>query len=129
MRALREDVRRMLDGHQGMRWPKRVADIIHTRSDGICEGCNRRPATEMHHRQYASRGGKSTVQNGLHLCGMGNVQGAGCHGVAHSGEGHELGWSVNSWDDPALVAVLYRGVMSWLTPQGTVVPTGDEPNF
>ena len=110
-----------------MTWPKRVADLIRQRSDGVCEGCGQRAATEMHHRRLKSRGGQNAVENGLHLCGWGNH--TGCHGTAHSGEGHELGWSVNSWADPKLVPVLYRGVMSWLTDDGRVVDVGPEPNF
>jgi hypothetical protein len=58
---------------------------------------------------------------------MGNA--VGCHGVAHSAEGHELGWSCNSWQDPAHVPILYRGVMSWLTPDGSVVDVKPEPDF
>jgi hypothetical protein len=110
-----------------MRWPAKVANAIRERSGGVCEGCGNQPATEMHHRQFASRGGRSTVENGLHLCGWGNH--TGDHGVAHSAEGHELGWSVHSWDKPALVPVLYRGVMSWLTPDGRVVDVKPDPIF
>lgn len=112
-----------------MKWPKKVADAIEERSGGICEGCGKRPAADKHHRKYASRGGKSTLDNALHLCGFGNNQSAGCHGVAHTGEGGELGWSVNSWDDPALKPALYRGVMRWLTSDGRAVDVGPEPEF
>jgi hypothetical protein len=112
-----------------MRWPAKVTAAVQDRSGFVCEGCGQRPATNIHHRKYASRQGKSEVVNALHVCGMGNVLGAGCHGVAHSAEGHELGWSVHSWDDPALVPVLYRGVMSWLTPDGRVVDVKPDPIF
>ena len=110
-------------------FPPKVRRAIEERSGGVCEGCGRRPATEMHHRKYRSRGGKDTVENGYHLCGFGNNQTAGCHGTAHSGEGGELGWSVNSWGDPKLTPVLYRGVLRWLTDDGRAVDVGPEPNF
>ena len=97
------------------------------RSGGICEGCGLRPATEVHHRQYLSRGGKHDVGNLIHLCGMGN--GSGCHGIAHSSEGHELGWSVNSWSNPLHVPVLRRGVLVWLTNDGRNPDIGQEVPF
>lgn len=106
-----------------MKWPKRVAEAIEERSGGLCEGCGKRPATEKHHRKYASRGGESSVENALHLCGMGNH--TGCHGIAHSGEGAELGFSVHSWEEPSLVHVLYRGSLRWLTFDGGT--TTDRP--
>jgi len=34
-----------------------------------------------------------------------------------------------NWADPALTPVHYRGVMSWLTPQGGVVEAGLNPPF
>lgn len=108
-------------------FPPRVRKAIEERSGGVCEGCGHRPAVEMHHRKYRSRGGQHTVENALHLCGWGNH--TGCHGVAHSAEGHELGWSVHSWSDPAHVPVLYRGTLMWLTPDGRVVDVGPEPSF
>jgi len=90
-------------------WPKKIADAIEERSGGVCEGCRKRPATDKHHRKYKSRGGKDELINALHLCGGANgLPGgnhSGCHGIAHSKRGHELGWSVNSWDDPAEIPV------------------------
>lgn len=79
--------------------PTAVQATVRARSRGTCEGCGRRPATEMHHRKYRSRGGQHTASNLLHLCGWGNH--TGCHGIAHSTAGHDKGWSVHSWDDPA----------------------------
>ena len=101
--------------------------IVMERCGGICEGCGQKPATELHHRKYRSRGGGHEVSNLIYLCGWGNH--TGDHGVAHSAEGHELGWSVHSWDNPAHVPVLYRGVMSWLTPDGRVVDVKPDPIF
>ena len=106
-----------------MKWPNKIATTVRERSEGICEGCGKAPAVNMHHRKYVSRGGKSTVDNALHLCGVGNA--AGCHGVAHSGEGHELGWSVNSWGDPRLVPVVYRGRVVFLGVDGRLIEQGE----
>lgn len=105
-----------------MTWPARVRRIVAERSEGLCEGCHKRPATNIHHRKYKSRGGEDTVDNALALCGLGNIQTAGCHGVAHSGEGHELGWSCNTWETPADKPVLYRGRLVYLTPTGGLEP-------
>jgi hypothetical protein len=102
--------------------PPKTRRLVEERSGFLCEGCGVRQATNIHHRQYLSRGGTHDISNLIHLCGFGNNQTAGCHGVAHTGEGHELGWSVNSWADPAGVPVLWRGASSFLTPDGRVEP-------
>ncbi|MGW9587468.1 HNH endonuclease [Microbacterium sp. NPDC055455] len=107
--------------------PTKTRRLVEERSGFLCEGCGEREATELHHRKYRSRGGGHEVSNLIHLCGWGNH--TGCHGTAHSAEGHELGWSVNSWSDPALTPVLWRGGMAWLTPDGRVEPAGFEPSF
>lgn len=86
--------------------PAKVLRAVQERSGGVCEGCGRRPAMEMHHRQYRSRGGRHEVVNLLHLCGSGNH--TGCHGTAHTAMGAEAGWSVHSWATPAEVPVNYR---------------------
>jgi len=83
--------------------PAPVQDLVRARSGGTCEGCGRREATEMHHRKYRARGGQHAASNLLHLCGWGNH--TGCHGLAHSEAGRQLGWSVNSWADPAATPI------------------------
>ena len=88
--------------------PGPVQDVVRARSGGVCEGCRSAPATEMHHRRYRSRGGEHTPSNLLHLCGAGNH--TGCHGIAHSKTGHDRGWSVHSWRDPAAEKTWMRGV-------------------
>ena len=85
-----------------------------------------RPVSDVHHRMYKSRGGTHDVWNLLALCGgAGGLSGgnhSGCHGVAHSAEGHELGWSVHAWGDPLDIPLMYRGVMHRLTTDGTAEP-------
>jgi hypothetical protein len=104
--------------------------IVLDRADGACEGCGRWfSALQIHHRRYRSRGGGHEVSNLLALCGMGNVQNGGCHGVAHSAEGGELGWSCNSWENPKHRPVLYRGALMWLVDDGRVVNVKPEPDF
>jgi hypothetical protein len=107
--------------------PPKNRRIVEERCGGVCEGCGKQPATNLHHRLYRSRGGGNEVSNLIALCGMGNA--AGCHQIAHSGEGVELGWSCNSWTSPTLTPVLYRGVMSWLTDQGRVEPLDNNHQF
>jgi len=103
--------------------PPGTRRLIETRSDGTCEGCGQAPATDMHHRKYRSRGGTHAIDNILHLCGSGNT--SGCHGRAHTAEGTELGWSVQSWDDEQHIPVSYRGVDRWLTRWGSAVEVGE----
>jgi 5-methylcytosine-specific restriction endonuclease McrA len=107
--------------------PAKTRRMVELRSDSLCEGCGERPATEIHHRQYRSRGGSHGLENLIHLCGSGNH--SGCHGTAHSAEGHELGWSVHSWDDPRDEPVLYRGTLRWLTAWGSAVDVGPDHPF
>lgn len=59
----------------------------------MCERCLKKPAVEIHHRRFLSRGGKHNVANLLHLCGGGNFD--GCHGEAHSGIGAEVGAAIS----------------------------------
>jgi hypothetical protein len=113
--------------------PARNRRIVQERCGGICEGCGKRPATDVHHRKYKSRGGTHDVWNLIAFCGgAGGMAGgnhSGCHGVAHSAEGHELGWSVNSWGDPRLTPALWRGEQSWLTAEGRVEPAPPDTPF
>ena len=77
--------------------------VIRKRSGSICEACGERPAVQVHHRLYKSRGGRGNVANGLDVCGFGNS--AGCHGAAHTLFGEQQGWSIRSGFDPLKVAV------------------------
>jgi len=88
-----------------------VLRALNERSNGICEGCGKSPATEAHHRQYKSRGGSGLLSNALHLCGWGNH--TGCHGIAHTVIGEQLGWSIRSGHDPAVVPVFHKADGTW----------------
>lgn len=104
--------------------PKRVERVVRERSAGHCEGCGLNRPTQLHHRRYRSRGGKHTVSNLLALCGSGNH--TGCHGRAHSGEGQELGWSVESGPTATSeyeVTLALHGRVR-LVDDGAVVPVG-----
>ncbi len=79
---------------------------VKKRSGGMCEGCGKKPATNIHHRKYLSRGGTHDLENLLHLCGAGNT--SGCHGKAHNG-GEATGLSVWSWARSEAWPVKYRG--------------------
>lgn len=83
--------------------PEKTRKAVHARSGGVCEGCHLRPAVQIHHRRYVSRGGSNDLINLLDLCGLGNA--AGCHGIAHTATGERLGWSVRSGIDPSTVPV------------------------
>lgn len=101
---------------------RRAYDRTRARSFGLCEICGIHPATEIHHRQYRSRGGRHETANLLHVCGWGNH--TGCHGKAHT-EGHDNGWAVPSGANPADVQVLYRGQWMYLTEDGGLQDGGD----
>lgn len=108
-----------------MGFPPRVRRQVQARSEGTCEGCGQAAASDMHHRKFRSRGGRDTVENALHLCGMGGV--AGCHGRAHTeAAATDEGWSLNSWDSVAR-PVLYRGGWVVLTADGGVEPISEPP--
>jgi hypothetical protein len=96
-------------------FPPLVIAAIKWRSGGWCEGCGVKAATEAHHRQYRSRGGTETLDNGLRLCGWGNH--TGCHGIAHTSEGERRGWSVRSGYStlivPALLTALGGASQGW----------------
>lgn len=104
--------------------PAKNRRSVEQRSGFVCEGCGNREATEIHHRKYKSRGGGHEVSNLIHLCGWGNH--TGCHGVAHSAEGHELGWSCSSWSVASRVPLLYRGTLVLLTDEGGTKPPQGE---
>lgn len=76
------------------------------RADGKCEGCGEAPAEHIHHRKYRSRGGTNELSNLVHLC-------ADHHRLAHTAIGEQLGWSVLTNNDPAIIPVFHRGTGLW----------------
>lgn len=83
--------------------------LVKERSGGQCEihmvGCYEQ-ATDWHHRQLRSQGGKWEVRNGIHACRF-------CHEAVTNTRGHRAeyeanGWLVRSHLDPAAVEVLLR---------------------
>ena len=88
------------------RMPPEHVEMVKARSKGMCERCLVRPATEIHHRRYLSRGGRHNVANLLHLCnpnGGGNA-GDGCHADAHQKLGAETGMAISRFNpDPESV--------------------------
>lgn len=97
--------------------PAEAYRLVMGRQGGMCEAgspdCSGH-AEEWHHRQFRSRGGDDTPENGLAVC-------YNCHRWIehHIAEATENGWAVHSWDDPADVPVLSRG--RWVHLDGTGV--------
>ena len=108
-------------GPKAPRQPKQIPSknrrIVEQRSGGVCESCGDNPASDVHHRQYRSRGGSHDVHNLIHLCGWGNH--TGCHGRAHT-DGEREGLSIRRGFRSILQPVLYRGVWVHLEDDGTV---------
>jgi hypothetical protein len=106
-------------------FPPSVRALIQRRAGGCCELCGARVEhLELHHRQYRSRGGPGTVENGLALCGWGNH--TGCHGWAHTSPlAASWGASLPSGSDPAAEPVWSepRGCWVQLLPDGRAEPT------
>lgn len=74
---------------------RRAYQVATDRADGKCEGCGKYAPLERHHRRFRSRGGKTTVENVVLLCGWGNH--TGCHGRAHSAN-PPRGWAISQYD-------------------------------
>lgn len=94
----------------------KARELVKKRSGGFCEirmiGCFG-PATDWHHRQLRSQGGKWEARNGLHACRF-------CHEAVTNTRGHRAeyernGWLVRSHLDPAAVDVLmwHQGRQDW----------------
>ncbi len=106
------------------RMPKENPEKVRERSGGMCEaGCGK-PASEIHHRRFLSRGGRHNLANLWALCGgdSGMVGGnhSGCHGRAHSGEALD-GEAISRHDTrtEALIPVTdVNGVRWWLDDFG-----------
>jgi len=98
----------------------RARALVYARSNGICEVCGCRRATNWHHRRNASQGGRWAASNGLHVCGSGTT---GCHGwiTTHPVLAAERGLTVRSTESPADVPVLHAAYgWVYLLDDGTV---------
>lgn len=93
--------------------------IMRARSGGRCEGCGKVGLLQAHHVCYRSRGGDGGAGNGLLLCGSGNA--SGCHGIAHTGEGAERGWSASSYSETRRPVHHARFGLVLITDEGRVV--------
>lgn len=97
--------------------PAKNRRLVEQRSGGVCESCGDKPASDVHHRKYLSRGGSHDVHNLIHLCGgafgMTGGNHSGCHGRAHK-TGEREGLAIRSHERSELIPVLYRGV--WVLP-------------
>lgn len=97
------------------------------RADGKCEGCGEYRPLERHHRRFRGRGGKTTVENLILLCGRGNT--GGCHGDAHGANPPE-GWAISQYDkrpDHEVFARTHEGLVAF-TRDGRRVLVGDPEN-
>lgn len=69
--------------------------IVKQRSNGVCEICGRREATDMAHRVGAGVGGGWRVVNLLHACRQ-------CHSTNHNKpqNAYDHGWHLRSYQTP-----------------------------
>ncbi len=97
---------------------RRARKLVKKRSEGRCEVCGRAPATNFQHRLSRAHLGPWTAENGLAVCGHGNL--TGCHSLIHLNPrvAYERGWSVRSGHDPARIPV-------WLANRGFHLLTAD----
>lgn len=74
--------------------------VVHERSQGRCEMCGQRNATEWSHRLPRSAGGTWHPGNGLDACRQ-------CHALVHAqpGDAYLCGWAVPRGADPLTVAM------------------------
>lgn len=100
------------------RVPREVVEVVHERSQGVCEalireaGCNGQ-AEHLHHRQMRSQGGQHLVVNIINICHL-------CHHYVHMHPAisYENGWLVKSTGNPAQAPVKRHGGFIVLTREG-----------
>lgn len=104
-------------------------EVLERRSFGRCERCGAGRGTEVHHRQFRSRGGRDGFANVVLVCGWGNH--TGCHGWAHSEAeaATAAGFAVPSWAEPAETPIYLAPWKLWalLDDDGSFVFTDDQP--
>lgn len=84
--------------------PARVRDAVSARAGGWCDWCGDPLGThsDKHHRKLRSRGVEHTIENLVDVH-------HGCHMWIHENpkEATARGFMVHSWEDPAIVPVLF----------------------
>lgn len=94
--------------------PQDLREAVKARARGLCDCCGERlpDVWDAHHRQLRSRGGKDTLENLVALK-------HGHHMRLHDNPADATGRGlmVQSWEDPARVAILRHG-RAWALPTG-----------
>jgi hypothetical protein len=97
--------------------PHQTRVKVRNRSSGVCERCDSKIATDMHHRMKRSIGGHSP-ENVVHLCRV-------CHDWAHANgvQARATGWIVPSQrritrGDITNIPIRLRDTWALLTPLG-----------
>ena len=96
--------------------------LVRKRANEMCERCgNTSRGLTLHHRRKRSQGGAWSPVNCVALCGHGTTPN-GCHSwVEHNPNDAEWeGFHVRPWQDPAAIAVKYRGLWAFLAEDGKV---------
>lgn len=102
------------------RMTTKTVEKLEERSHGMCEGGCGRPATEIHHRRFLSRGGRHNLANLLAVDGTGNHDTGQCHGIAHKGEAPD-GWAISRHEPKNESEIPYvdlAGRTWWLDDEG-----------
>lgn len=95
--------------------PAKVTAQLFERSEGMCEICHKKRATDKHHRLFRSRahrreGSIHTIENLLASCGPGNV--AGCHGRAHGRDPLD-GTAISRYDERPIAEIPYTDALGY----------------
>lgn len=102
------------------RIPVKTRQQLHERANDCCELCGEPNATNAHHRMNRSVGGRHELSNLLLVCGSGT---SGCHGwiTEHPAWAHRNGYTVKSYETPALKRVHLPGGWALLSDAGDLV--------
>lgn len=106
---------------------RKTRALVLARDGYACVCCGRSVIGQeysLQHRKRRSQGGDNSPSNLVTVLGSGT---RGCHWRIDSRRDpadEAKGYTVRSWDDPALVPVMIMsghgsGVLAWLTPDGT----------
>lgn len=103
-------------------FPPEVRDIVKNRAMESCEICGQERIEEIHHRRPRGMGGSRDGETNLASNALG--LGRDCHRMveSHRYVAQLMGWLVSQRDRPSSVAVIYRGLRSYLRDDGEVVP-------